>query len=95
MKDAETWLTAEQRIEFGLADRFAEEDADMSTSKDILQKAYLNMQQRIDIQKSLAAQLRQLVSEKQEPAKPQEPAQKNDEPPTLMSVLGGIKNKED
>lgn len=95
MMDAETWLTAEQCIEFGLADRFAEEDADMSTSKDILQKANLNMQQRIDIQKSLAAQLRQFVSEKQEPAKPQETAQKNDEPLTLMSVLGGIKNKED
>lgn len=95
MMDAETWLTAEQCIEFGLADRFAEEDADMSTSKDILQKANLNMQQRIDIQKSLAAQLRQLVSEKQEPEKPQEQGKKNDEPLTIMSVLGGIKNKED
>lgn len=61
MMDAETWLTAEQCIQYGLADRFAEEDADMSGAATILQKANLNLEQRISIQKSLAAQLRQLT----------------------------------
>lgn len=63
MMDAETWLTAAQCIELGLADRYADEDADMSGAAEILQKANLNLEQRIGIQKSLAAQLRQLVNE--------------------------------
>lgn len=61
MMDAETWLTAEQCIAYGFADRYADEDADMSKAKEVLQMANLDVQQRINIQKSLAAQLRQLV----------------------------------
>ena len=63
MMDTETWLTAEQCMEYGLADEYAERDADMSQSSAILQKANLNLEQRISIQKSLAAQLRQLTAE--------------------------------
>lgn len=62
MMDAETWLTAAQCIELGLADRFADEDADMSGAAEVLQKANLNLEQRIGLQKSLAAQLRQIVN---------------------------------
>lgn len=62
MMDAETWLTAEQCIEYGLADRYAEKDADMSQAAGVLQKANINLEQRINIQKSLAAQLRQLTA---------------------------------
>lgn len=62
MMDAETWLTAEQCIQYGLADRFADADADMSQATAVLQKANLNLEQRLTIQKSLAAQLRQLTS---------------------------------
>ena len=39
MMNAETWLTAEQCIEFGLADKYAENDADMSEAANVLQKA--------------------------------------------------------
>ena len=67
MMDAETWLTAEQCIEYGLADRLAEEEADMSKAQEVLQKANLNTQQRINLQKSLAAQLRQLAKDEQKP----------------------------
>lgn len=67
MMDAETWLTAEQCISYGLADRLAEEDADMSKAQEVLQKANLNTQQRINLQKSLAAQLRQLARDEQKP----------------------------
>lgn len=67
MMDAETWLTAEQCIAYGLADRLAEEDADMSKAQEVLQKANLDTQQRINLQKSLAAQLRQLASDEQKP----------------------------
>lgn len=64
MMDSETWLTAEQCIAYGLADRYADEDADMSTAADVLQKANLGLQQRIDLQRSLAAQLKQLADYK-------------------------------
>lgn len=53
MMDAETWLTAEKCIEYGLADEYAEHDADMSQASEILQKANLNLEQRIGIQKAL------------------------------------------
>ena len=62
MMDAETWLTAEECICYGLADRFAEEDADLSRSAEMLKKANLSLEQRITVQKSLAAQLRELAN---------------------------------
>ena len=62
MLDEETWLTAEDCIKYGLADEYAEKDADLSKAKEMLQKANLSIQQRIDIQKSLAAQLREMTS---------------------------------
>lgn len=85
MMDAETWLTAEQCIEYGLADRYAEQDADMSQATEVLQKANINLEQRINIQKSLAAQLRQLT------AKPEAvPEQKTETKPTsLFDTLAG------
>lgn len=76
MMDAETWLTAEQCISYGLADRLAEEDADMSKAQEVLQKANMNTQQRINLQKSLAAQLRQLARDEQKP-QPGAPAEEN------------------
>ena len=63
MEDEETWLTAEECIRYGLADRYADQDADMSQATEVLQKANLRMEQRIQVQKSLAAQLRQLLQE--------------------------------
>ena len=87
MMDDETWLTAAQCIEYGLADRYAEQDADMSQAAQVLQKANLNLEQRINIQKSLAAQLRQLTA-KPEPT--QEPKQKTEtKPAALLSTLAG------
>lgn len=62
LMDAESWLTAEQCMEYGFADRYADQDADMSNAANVLQKANLNLNQRLEIQKSLAAQLRQLCT---------------------------------
>ena len=73
MMDAETWLTAEQCIQYGLADRFSDTYADMSEAAKILQKDALNLEQRLTIQKSLAAQLRQLTSPPAPPAPTPEP----------------------
>ena len=92
LMDAESWLTAEQCMEMGLADRYADQDADMSNAANVLQKANLNLNQRLEFQKSLAAQLRQLCAgpagepePKQPPAEP-EPKLK-DEPQQKNSIL--------
>lgn len=62
MMDAETWLTAERCVELGLADRLADEEADMSGAAAILQKVNAGMEQRLQYQKTLAAQLRDMTS---------------------------------
>ena len=89
MYDAETWLTAEQCMALGLADQYAEKDADMSKAAEIMQKASLTLEQRINVQKSLAAQLRQLTTVPATPPAPpapdpKEPEQKN----RIMSLFG-------
>ena len=43
MMHEQTWLTAEQCIEFGLADRYAEKDADMSQANAVLQKVNITL----------------------------------------------------
>lgn len=88
MMDQETWLTAEQCIQYGLADQYAEADADMDNAKEILQKANLSVQQRIEVQRGLAARLRQLTEE----ALPK----KNQKPNIMQTLRNGIcKIKED
>lgn len=79
MMDAETWLTAEQCIQYGLADRYADQDADMSKASAVLQKASLSLEQRIQVNRSLAAQLRQLA----EPPK----QEKREEEPEINKIL--------
>ena len=66
MEDDETWLTAQECMEYGLADRYAEQDADLSNASEVLKKANLDLEQRIRVQKSLAAQLRSLTNPQQE-----------------------------
>ena len=92
MMDDETWLTAEDCIRYGLADRFAEEDADPAKVAGVMQKANLNVQQRIEMQKSLVAQLRQLTEprigegERDPKAKPEQ----KEEPNSIMAMLNGF-----
>lgn len=86
MMDKETWLTADDCIKYGLADRYAEQEVDMTKAKELLQKANLDLQQRIEIQKSLVAQLRKLTMSI--------PAQKEkkpkNEPQNMMQMLCGF-----
>lgn len=62
LMDAETWLSAEDCVSLGLADEIGEKDADMSQSAEMLKKANLDMAARVTMQKSLAAQLRDLTA---------------------------------
>lgn len=90
MMEAETWLTAEQCIEFGLADKFAEKDADMAKAKEILQKSNMSLEQRINIQKSLAAQLRELTEIPFEVKQKKE--EDKEETGNIMQMLAGFFN---
>ena len=93
MLDAETWLTAEDCIRLGLADRYAEKDADMSQAAKVLQKANLNLEQRINLQKSLSAQLRELVQQSEPPQAPPlpepEPEPEEPEQKSILAMFGG------
>lgn len=62
LMDAESWLTAEQCVELGLADRIADKDADMSGAAAVLQRANANLEQHLRYQRTLAAQLRELTT---------------------------------
>lgn len=88
MMDDETWLTAEDCIRYGLADRFAEENVDPAKVAGVMQRANLNVQQRVEMQKSLVAQLRQLT-EPQSKGKPKEPKQET-KPNGIMEMLNGF-----
>ena len=74
MQNEETWLTAEECIKYGLADSLSD-DVDMSGAAEMLKKANLNIEQRINIQKSLAAQLRNLITPMPEPKEDVPPAE--------------------
>ncbi len=86
--DAETWLTAEDCIKYGLADEYAEQDADMENAQKLLQKVNRTLEQRISYNKAIAAQLRQLTDDgkQKEPVPPAEPKQMN-----MKSFLEGFK----
>ena len=88
MQDEETWLNAEQCIEYGLADRYADEDADMSKAGEILKKANLSVEQRIKMQKSMTAQLKELTK-RPEPG----PEQKKEEPKKTARLMGLLAGK--
>ena len=63
----------------------------MSNAGQILQKANLNLEQRIGIQRSLAAQLRDLVQKL--PENPKDNMKQSKEPgPSIMQMLAGIFN---
>lgn len=98
MADAETWLTAEECIQYGLADRYAEEPADMSQAASVLK----DMEQRLKMQTAIAAKLRQMVQtqdtkehrEAEEPPEPvpspEEPEEKKETNPIFELFKGGI-----
>lgn len=81
MMDAETWLTAAQCVELGLADRVAEAEADMSAAAQVMQQAHLSVQQRIEFQRGLCAQLRELTRPAVLPAPPSAPPSQGETPP--------------
>lgn len=71
--EAETWLTAKQCLEYGFCDEIAGQDADLNNAKQMLQKVNQSIEQKINYNKAIAAQLREMTEPpKQEPVPPEE-----------------------
>lgn len=70
MMDAETWLSAEECIRLGLADQYAEQDADMETAAEMMKQMTGGLQQQVAAHKSLVAQMRALADAEPRPAEP-------------------------
>jgi ATP-dependent protease ClpP protease subunit len=69
--EGETWLTAQQCLDYGFADEIAGVDADLTDAKQMLQKVNQSMNQKLSYNKAVAAQLREMVqSSKPEPGEP-------------------------
>jgi len=92
LMDAETWLTARECVELGLADRIAEQDADLSTMVDMMQKdtqragAARMAAHALSADKAIAARLR-----KETQPQPSESEPEAETKPSLMQTLAKIK----
>lgn len=94
MMEEETWLTAEQCMQYGFADKYAEKDADMDNAMQMMQQSLNTMQQSVAMHKSIAAQLRELTAS---PTPPPPPPEAHKEDPKkektehgIMQVLSGL-----
>lgn len=69
MMDSETWLTAEECMQYGLADRYADNDADMSGAQEMLKAANDQLMEHLAVRESIAAQM-QALNRKEERTNP-------------------------
>lgn len=91
MMDNETWLSAADCIKYGFADKYADQDADMSNAASVLQKVNLNVQQRISLQNTLSAKLRQITEVLDPEPKTEPKTEPENHVPTLMEIISGRK----
>lgn len=75
LEAAETWLTAQECVDLGLADRIADYDSDMGNALSILQRDSQILEQRLQAHKELSAQLRQLTVQAEPATTETDPAQ--------------------
>lgn len=94
--DNESYLTAEQCIEYGLADEYAEQDADMNKMKDILdsmvQKQTKSIEQKLLVRQSMLNQLK-MLNDTEKTKKAPKLQQKNNLL-FLLEKIGGEQNEE-
>lgn len=94
----DTWLTAKQCVEYGFADELLEKEVDLTDARQMLQKVNLTMEQQLNYNKALAAQVREMTqsfkTEPQEPKEPKEPQQTN-KPLNMMKALFNIKEEDE
>lgn len=72
--EAETWLTAEQCLEYGFADELLGKEADLTEAKQLLQKANKTLEQQLSYNKALSAQAKTILQKAEiVPVDPKEP----------------------
>ncbi len=57
----ETWLTAQQCLEYGFADEVLSREVDMTDAQQMLQKANKTLEQQLNYNKALVAQVREMM----------------------------------
>lgn len=97
MMDKETWLTAEQCVEYGLADKISDREADLTDAGQIIQKLNENLRARIDLHNTLNQLIKPVepsIGEgKSDPLSAgQKTGEKKTEPLSLMETLSGFFN---
>lgn len=93
--DNESWLNAEQCLEYGMCDEIIAEEKDLTTAKQMLQNMNASIEQKISYSKFLSAQLRQLAEppKEEKPLVPPVVPKEEEKPPTqnktqkLMAAL--------
>lgn len=88
--EAESWLTAEKCLEYGLCDEIAGKEADLTQAKQMLKKVNQSIEQQINYNKAIAAQFREMAQQAEPPADPppaEPPADPPAEPPQENKTL--------
>ena len=95
--DNETWLTAQQCLEYGLADEIVSETKDLLKAQEIAQRVNKTIEQQISYNKALVA-LKQEVFKQSTPPKetdpvPPKPIEKQTNAEKLMSIFKKMEGK--
>lgn len=93
LTDGETWLSAEECIQYGLADEYAEQDANLDTAAKQYQQAHAAFQRREipDLPAAMAAAVSAVMNSQEPPNPTPAPAEPPADPnPTENSCLQNI-----
>lgn len=92
--EAETWLTAEQCIQYGFADELLEKEVDLAAANQMLQKVNQTMEQQLSYNRALMAQFHDMSqhNKPKAPPKPEvvpepEPEPQQNNPQKLLAAL--------
>lgn len=83
----ETWLTAEQCLEYGFCDSIGSNEVDLTQANEMLKNINQTLEQKLNYNKIIAAQLREMTKVVEEPEEPEEPEQKEVKAFNLMSAI--------
>jgi len=86
MLEDETWLTAKQCLELGLCDEIAGKEADMTKAQEMLQKVNQSLTSKVNYNKAIAAQIREMAEVNKKP-KPIQPIAEPDPEPIVENKL--------
>ena len=93
LTDGETWLSAEECIQYGLADEYAEQDADLETAAKQYQQAHAAFQRRelTNLPAAMAAAISAVMATTKPPVPPPAPVDPPADPkPKETSCLNNI-----